>query len=80
MLRCRKTEGNLIAAACLLPLQERGRWLHGRKTKSFCIAGIIQTRIDKVSITQRSSNLSVLGKEEIMTTVSAKMGFLGGSN
>lgn len=41
---------------------------------------MIQTQIDKVSIKQISSNLSVLGKEEIMTTVSAQMGFLGGWN
>lgn len=47
-----------------------------KKTKSYYIAGIIPIKIDKVSAKQISINLPVPGKEEIMTTVSAKMGFL----
>lgn len=59
---------------------ERGRWLGRRKTKSYYIAGIIPIQIDKVSVKQISINLSVLGKEEIMMTVSVKMGFWEGNN
>lgn len=41
---------------------------------------MIPVQIDKVSVKQISINLSVLGKEEIMMTVSVKMGFLEGTN
>lgn len=59
---------------------KRGSWLRRRKTKSYYVAGIIPIQIGKVSVKQISINISVLGKEEIMTTVRVKMGFLEGNN
>lgn len=47
-----------------------------KKPKSYYTAGIIPVQTDEVSVKHFFLNLPMLGKEGIMMTVSAKIGFL----